>query len=122
MVKRILFIGILTFKIVTLSRAARSMYVDGFSGILGNTTAENTLLQYAQDNEISTLLLYELHLIGLPSTTAQTELAAFISKAKTTYGISKVAATAENAWFLKTVLTAITMPVVRPMRSLTFTT
>jgi len=80
--------------------ANRSLYVDDFASILGDTAEENTLLRYAQDNGIETLLLYELHLIhnayDLTNPASNTILANFISKAKGSYGILNMAATAEN--------------------------
>ena len=44
--------------------AERSMYVDDFASILGNTTLENELLSYSQTHNISILLLYDLHVIN----------------------------------------------------------
>ncbi|ARV14483.1 T9SS type A sorting domain-containing protein [Polaribacter sp. SA4-12] len=79
------------------------MYVDDFELIIGNTTAENILLEYAQANNIETLLLYGLHIFNANNNLSNTEtnyvLANFIYKAKTIYGVISVGATAENGNF-----------------------
>lgn len=88
--------------------AHRSMYVDGFASILGDTVAENDLLSYAQSNEIETLLLYELHIVNANHNLSNPEtnyiLADFISKAKTQFGIVNMGATAENGTFFTNVI------------------
>ncbi|GAA3658260.1 T9SS type A sorting domain-containing protein [Flavivirga jejuensis] len=99
---------LLTLNFKANADTLRSMYVDGFSSILGNESAENTLLSYAQSNGIEKLLLYELHIVNanhnLSSTSTNFILADFISKAKTNYGILFVGAVAENAWFFTNVI------------------
>ena len=86
-------------------KASRSMYVDGFSNILGNATAENTLLSFAVAKGMESLLLYELHIVhanhDLTSTSTNQVLADFIYKAKNDYGILHIGAIAENAWFFE---------------------
>ena len=62
MKKTILFLLIALFYAVCLP--ARSLYVNGFASILGNSANENALLDYAQSHEITTLLLYELHIVN----------------------------------------------------------
>jgi hypothetical protein len=86
-------------------QAGRSMYVDGFATILGDATAENTLLNFAAARGMESLLLYELHIVhanhDLTSTSSNQVLADFIYKAKNDYGILQVGAIAENAWFFE---------------------
>ena len=88
--------------------ANRSIYVNNFAAILGDTTAENNLLSYAQSNGIDTLLLYELHLVNasnnLSNTATNYILADFILKAKTNYNILHIGATAENGYFFTNVI------------------
>ncbi len=95
-----ILISLILFISFSKAHATRSIYVDDFASILGDTSAENTLLSYAQANNIETLLLYELHLVhntyNLTNATTNTVLANFISKAKTSYGIINVGATSEN--------------------------
>tara|TARA_B110000208_G_C11700883_1_gene405807 strand:- start:44 stop:1144 length:1101 start_codon:yes stop_codon:yes gene_type:complete len=88
--------------------ANRAIYVDGFENILGDVTAENNLLTYAQNNGIETLLLYGLHVVNsnhdLSNTASNFILADFINKAKTNYGVLDVAAIGENANFFANVI------------------
>lgn len=99
--KNLLFvISLITLISFSKVHATRSIYVDDFASILGDTSAENKLLSYAQANNIEILLLYELHLVhntyNLTNATTNTVLADFISKAKTSYDIINVGATSEN--------------------------
>jgi hypothetical protein len=88
--------------------ADRAMYVNGFENILGDVAAENELLTYAQDNGIETLLLYGLQVVNnnhnLSNPATNFILADFIYKAKTSYGVLDVAATAENSNFFTNVI------------------
>lgn len=88
--------------------AERSMYVDDFASILGNTTLENELLSYSQTHNISILLLYDLHVINqthdLTDSATNYILAAFITNAKTNYGITLVGAIGENASFFTNII------------------
>ncbi len=87
------------------SKAERSLYVDDFANILNDATLKTTLLEYAEANEITYLLFYELHLVhnehDLTNPSTNQILADFLADAKQNYGITKVAATAENAWFFE---------------------
>lgn len=92
------------------ANASRTMYVDNFDAILGDTVAENTLLNYAMTNGIDTILLYDLHIVNanynLPNAVTNYILADFIFKAKTSYNITSVGATAENDTFFTNVIDA----------------
>jgi len=85
--------------------AERSLYVDDFANILNSGALKTSLLEYAESNEITYLLLYELHLVhnehDLTNSTSNQILADFMADAKQNYGITKIAATAENAWFFE---------------------
>jgi hypothetical protein len=106
--KKIIFIIIIILACNFIVFADRAIYVDGFENILGNVTAENELLTYAQNNGIETLLLYGLHIIDsnhdLSNPATNFILADFIYKAKTNYGVLDVAATGENANFFANVI------------------
>jgi len=106
--KSLLFLSFLLCVLST--NAQRAMYVDDFENIVGDIPAENTLLGYAQSHGIETLLLYGLHIAhanhDLPNSATNFVLADFISKAKTTYGITAVGATAENGDFFTNVIDA----------------
>ncbi len=79
--------------------SVRGLYVDDFKNILGNTAKENAVLAYAQAKNFNYLALYELHYFDFNNATRRTQLASFIRRAKTTYGITQVAATGEIASF-----------------------
>ena len=74
----------------------RGMYIDGFNTILGNTAKEDSLLHYAQDSSFNYLALYSLHQVNLSNTTTANTMAAFIYKARVTYGITYVGAICET--------------------------
>ncbi len=84
------------------------MYVDNFENILGDDLEESRLLGYAQSHNIEALLLYGLHIVhanhDLTNPTTNTILSDFIYKAKTSYGILAVGATAENGEFFTNVV------------------
>ena len=88
-----------------LAKAERSLYVDDFANILNDAALKTSLLEYAEANEITYLLFYELHLVhnehDLTNAVTNQILADFLADAKQNYGITKVAATAENAWFFE---------------------
>lgn len=87
------------------AQITKGLYVNQFAAILGNTAAEDSLLQYAYGNSFNYLALYELHIVhaqhDMTNFTASAPLAAFIYKAKTVYGIQQVGAIAENYWFFE---------------------
>ena len=110
--KRIIFLFLLLCLIffktsAQFSHAGRGMYVDKFfrtakntSGatvvnpvfsILGVQAKEDSLLNYARENHITYLILYDLHYV-FGNTTFENYLCAFITKAKTKYCIEKIGA------------------------------
>ncbi|QEG23984.1 hypothetical protein [Mariniblastus fucicola] len=86
----------------------RSLYVDGFSSILGDVAAEEKLLEYADSHEMDVLLLYELHKVLNRDNASDLDhnesLASFISRAKTQYGVQRIAAIGESADFFGEVI------------------
>ncbi len=77
------------------------LYVNNFDEIVGNTTKETELLEYAQANGFNYLLLYKLHTIHttmflIDDIVQSAPLANFIENAKLNYGILKVAAVGEK--------------------------
>lgn len=76
--------------------ALRGMYIDGFNTILGNTVKEDSLLHYAQDSSFNYLALYSLHQVNLSNPSTANTMAAFIYKARVTYGITYVGAICET--------------------------
>lgn len=85
----------------------RTLYVDLFDSILDRNNRESKLLSYAKTNQITTLLLYNVHKIYNANTAAKIEtnsvLANFIKKAKNKYNIEKIGVTGENLNFFKNI-------------------
>ena len=71
------------------------MYVDDVFTIVGNTTAETALLNYARNNGVNYLLFYSAN--QLVSGTRAAQFAALIRRAKTQFGIQQIGAICENA-------------------------
>lgn len=71
----------------------RSLYVDGFDDILGDSAKEQELLSFLKDQSFSEIALYGLNPILTQNagyTTRTAQLRSFISTAKTSYGIVAV--------------------------------
>jgi len=98
---KLLLISIL-FNSAAFSQNIKGFYVDGFNNILGNTTAENTLLSYAQGNGLNYLCLYNVASLNLLSSTVKTQFANFISKAKGQYGVTQIGVSGETSTFFST--------------------
>lgn len=70
----------------------KGLYVDRFQDILGDTAKENKLLRYVKSHDFNELSLYGLwEITNKPS--KYPNLARFISKARTNYGVTKISAT-----------------------------
>jgi 6-phosphogluconolactonase (cycloisomerase 2 family) len=97
--------------LVVFSRAttSRGMYVDGFKCILGNNRSalseeETALLEYAQNNDLKYLALYDLdHIFG--NSTREGQLDFFIAQAKSNFGILEVGAIGDSKEFFDDVIT-----------------
>ena len=79
--------------------ASGVVYANQDQAVLGFTAVENSLLSYCQANAINSLILYDLNFLewsntGYGSTAApgRSMLKDFITRAKTTYGLSHVSA------------------------------
>ena len=81
---------------VNAQTSLRGMYIDNFHLILGNTSKEDSLLQYAQDSSFNYLALYSLHQLNLSNTNTANTLGSFIYKARVMYGITYVGAVCET--------------------------
>ena len=85
--------------------AQRALYVNDFANIINDAAQKTELLTYAQRNQITDLIFYELHLVhnqhDLTNAATNQILADFLTDAKQNYGITKVAAAGENAWFFE---------------------
>jgi len=85
----------LLFTSAAMAQNIRGFYVNGFNTILGNSSAETTLLNYTQANGYNYLCLYSLASLDLTSSSVKSKLASFISRAKTQYGVIEVGAAGE---------------------------
>jgi len=79
----------------TSTQDFKGIWVTGFKdNVLGNTAAEDSLLQYAQDHDFNYLICTNMFQIltaeCLPFTSEMTALKNFINKAHTVYGIEYV--------------------------------
>ncbi|QJW91204.1 hypothetical protein HNV11_18390 [Spirosoma taeanense] len=68
----------------------RGVYVDGFNAILGNSSLEDSLLNWCAGHNFNAISLYDLNTIM--GDERYSDLARFIQKARLTYGIGQVAA------------------------------
>ncbi len=102
------------------SQTVKGLYVDGFSTILGNTNAEDSLLNYAQYNNFNYLALYDLwtvHTIyNLTNSATCTVLANFIQRAKQNFGVLQVGAIGENFFFFNNVINIYNQQHANPLQ------
>jgi len=83
------------------SQTNTGLYVNDFKNIIGNTTAETELLNYAQNNGFNYLILYNLtyihnNIFAVNNITSSLPIANFIYNAKTNYSISQIAVVGEK--------------------------
>ncbi|TAH37930.1 MAG: T9SS type A sorting domain-containing protein [Bacteroidetes bacterium] len=86
-IKLLLLTVFLTVGISSKAQNVRGFYLQDVGDWLGITADENDILAYAQGNGFNYILLYDLGDINWTSTTEKNQLAAFIRKARTQYGI-----------------------------------
>lgn len=91
---------LLVFILLSISSFSQSTNIKGFylkdlNGWLGDTAQENTILRYAQNNNMNYIIMYDLGAFNFTSTTNRSKLAAFNKKAKTQYGIFQIGASGE---------------------------
>jgi len=102
MIKRLLLVIIL-FSLNTIvlgqTNDIRGFYLQDVGDWLGNTTEENNILTYAQGNGFNYILFYDLGDINWNSSTEKNQLANFINKARTQYGIVQIGGVVEYAGY-----------------------
>ena len=97
----LLFVSaMLMISLSALGQNVRGFYLQEVGTWLGNITSENEILQYAQGNGFNYILFYDLGDISWTNTTQKNKLAAFISKARTQYGIVQVGGVVEYAGYV----------------------
>ncbi len=77
----------------------RGLYVDSIHVILGNMEKEQFLLDYLKSNRYNSISIYDLHKLDFTSHVQIGQLASLIRRARLN-GVTRVGATAENAWFM----------------------
>lgn len=84
----------------TNAQDVRGFYLQDVGDWLGDASEENEILEYAQGNGFNYILFYDLGDINWNSSTEKNQLAAFIKKARTQYGIDEVGGVIEYAGYL----------------------
>jgi hypothetical protein len=76
----------------------KGIYIDSFDGIVGNAQKEDSLLHYLQDSSFNSIICYSISscLSTTQSSTKNTNMASFIKRARTQFGIKNVLASSEN--------------------------
>lgn len=99
--KKVFIPLILLLSLRLFSQSIAGLYVNDFKNIIGDTSAETELLNYAQSNGFNYLILYNLtyihnNIFALDDVTTSLPLANFINTAKTSYGILEVGGVGEK--------------------------
>lgn len=100
--KNVLLILTLVISIsFSVNGQVKSLYVNDFKFVVGNTIEENKLLKFAQDSGYTYLILYNLYyihnnLFEITDSLTALPLSNFISKAKTDYGILYIGGVGET--------------------------
>lgn len=84
------------------SNNVRGFYLKDITSWLGNTTQENTILNYAQGNGYTYIIFYDLGSFNWSNTTQKNNLAAFMSRARSNYGMTQMGASGEIYSFFST--------------------
>ncbi len=77
------------------SSNVRAFYLKDIHVWLGNTTTENSILNYAQGNGYNYIIFYDLGSLNWSSVTVQNNLASFLSRARTNFGVTQMGASGE---------------------------
>lgn len=91
---------LLTLGISSKAQNVKGFYLQDIGNWLGIASDENDILSYAQGNGFNYILIYDLGDINWSSTTEKNQLAAFIRKAKTQYGIIQVGGVVEYSGYV----------------------
>ena len=99
---KILFVLLILISSNTFGQNVRGFYLTGIGSWLGNTTKENAILSYAQGNGYNYIAFYDLGSISWSSTTEKNQLASFLSRARTQYGVTQMGAVVETYTYFST--------------------
>jgi hypothetical protein len=98
--KLFLLVALLLISVGSFAQNIRGFYLQDVGTWLGNSVKENEILQYAQGNGFNYILFYDLGDINWNSTTEKNQLAAFMNKARTQYGILQIGGVVEYAGYV----------------------
>jgi hypothetical protein len=108
--KHLLLVLAMITQLAANGQSYKGLYVDNLVNIIKSKKATDSLLNYAQKNNYTTLSLYDLFPIhqqyNLTTASGSQVLANFISKAKNQYGIQEITAVGENFWFFNAIIHA----------------
>jgi hypothetical protein len=90
---------LLMLGISSSAQNVRGFYLQHVGDWLGVAAEENDILAYAQGNGFNYILFYDLGDINWNSSTEKNQLAAFIRKARTQYGIAQIGGVVEYAGY-----------------------
>ncbi|MBK6839606.1 MAG: hypothetical protein IPG90_16195 [Bacteroidetes bacterium] len=102
---QIAFIAFLLFASTMSAQVppVRGLYVNFVNAWIGDSVQENKILNYVSSYGFNYITIYDLNLLNW-SVPQKNSLAAFISKAKTQYGVVQVGAAGETYNFLRITL------------------
>ena len=99
-IKLLVLAVIMTLGLSSKAQNIRGFYLQDVGDWLGVAADENDILSYAQGNGFNYILFYDLGDINWNSTTEKNQLAAFIRKARTQYGIVQVGGVVEYSGYV----------------------
>lgn len=91
---------LLLFTLSTKAQNIRGYYLQDVGTWLGNTVLENEILTYTQGNGFNYILFYDLGQINWNNSAQKNQLAAFMNKARTQYGIIQIGGVVEYAGYV----------------------
>ena len=85
------------FRAQSQSVAYKAIFIDTFDNIVGNTAKEDSLLHYLKDSSYNSIICYQVSSVvsSVINSTKNTNLASFLKRARTQYGIKNVSASSE---------------------------
>lgn len=98
--KGFLFLLLMLVSLSSVGQNVRGFYLSGIGTWLGNSTKENAILSYAQGNGYNYINFYDLGSVNWNSSTEKNQLASFMSRGRTQYGILQFGAIVEVYSFL----------------------
>lgn len=103
--KTTLLVLVLIVSTSSFAQNIRGFYISDVGDWLGNSTKETAILTYAQGNGYNYIAFYDLGDINWSSSTEKNQLASFMSRARTQYGLVQMGAVLETySYFVNNIL------------------